>query len=92
MRSESRVEPFLAAPKRSSQATMMLVQIVATPEEATRWATRPLGFRSRSDRMLVSRRYRNSAISEIHVLERLEVVDLWELLVKWFPGRQQLEQ
>src|SRR5205823_4861153 len=34
----------------------------------------------------------NSAISEIHVLYRLEVLDLRELLVERLPRRQELEE
>jgi len=49
-------EPALAAPKRSSAATMMLLQIASSPTSAIRPATRPCGDRIRSERMLVSSR------------------------------------
>src|SRR6185295_13473303 len=70
----------------------MLVQSMAAPARAAFWAVGPPGFRSRSERALVSRRYRSSVISEIHVLGRSEVVDLRKLFVERLPRRQQLEQ
>src|SRR4051794_6429868 len=70
----------------------MLVEIVASPTRATLWNTRPLGFRRRSDRMLVSRRYRKSAISEIHVLDGPEIIDLRKLFAERIPRRQELQE
>jgi hypothetical protein len=42
--------------------------------------------------MLVSRRYRNSAISELYILDGLKVIDLRKLLVERFPRSQELQK
>src|ERR1700674_1262376 len=68
----------------------MLVQTVASPSTAILRATRPPGLRRRSDKMLVSRMWRN--ISKIHVLDRLEVVDGRKLLVERNPCGQELQE
>jgi len=49
-------EFFLAAPKRSSAATIMLVQTSPSPTSEMRLAIFPRGYRTRSDTMLVSSR------------------------------------
>src|SRR2546425_1990546 len=55
-----RADAFLRAPYRSSDATMMLVQILLSPTATMRAAHLPWGFRTRSETMLVSSRKRMS--------------------------------
>jgi hypothetical protein len=52
----SRKEAFLTAPQRSSAATMVPVQRCCSPTSAMRSAIRPRGWRTTSERILLSSR------------------------------------